>query len=262
VHLADGIIDDPSLLLGTSLLGAAAVATALTRVKRCRRGAAWTGALAAFVLAAQAVNVPLVPGASAHVIGAALMTMAVGPARAIIGMFAVLLVQALLFADGGVTTLFVNTLNIAVLPVAITHLLRRALGRQRLRVATAAFLGTVLGNVAGALCLSGLLVWGAGAPLGVTFAWLVGVQTIAGLLEGALTAGSVGYLARRAPALITPLDAGGPRSLDERAEAGPGKVSGLGLALAAIGLAVLFTPLSSGVPDALEVVLQHLGAGP
>jgi hypothetical protein len=82
------------------------------------------------------------------------------------------------------------------------------------------------------------------------------------LLEGTLSAGSVRYLARRAPALVTPLDTGGPRSLDERAEERPGKVSGLGLALAAIGLAVLLTPLSSGVPDALEVVLERWGSGP
>lgn len=262
MHLADGILDDPTLLIGGSLLGAAAIATALTKVRRCRRGAAWTGALAAFVLAAQAVNVPLVPGASAHVIGAALMTMTVGPARAIVGMFAVLLVQALLFADGGVTTLFINTLNMAVLPVMTTHWLRRLLGHGRFRLVLTAFLGTTLGNLAGAVSLSSLLVWGAGAPFAFTFGWIVGIQTLAGIAEGLLTAGSVSYLARRAPALVTPLVQGGPRSLDERVTQERRAFSGLGLALAAIGLAVLLAPISSRVPDALNVVLKHWGPVP
>jgi len=256
VHLADGILEDTSLLAGVSCLGAAAVVVAMTRVRRCTRGAAWTGALAAFVLAAQAVNVPVVPGASAHVVGAGLMTIAVGPARAIVGMFAVLIVQALLFADGGVTALFVNTLNLAVIPVLVTHLLRVALkGVSRGRV-LAAGLGTLLGNVLGAASLATLLVVGAGAPALVSFGWLVGVQAAAGAVEGVLASLSVAYLLRRAPALMASKSSDAPRALDERAAPPPTPLAGLGGLLLLLGAAVLLLPFASEVPDALEVLLE------
>jgi len=259
VHLADGIIDDPSLLLGVSCLGASAVVTAITRVKRCTRGAAWTGALAAFVLAAQAVNVPVVPGASAHVVGAGLMTVTVGPARAIAGMFGVLLVQALLFADGGVTVLFVNALNIAAIPALVTHGLHRWLQNRARGPVVAVGLGTVLGNLFGALSLSTLLVAGAGAPPAMTVGWLVGVQTVAGAVEGLIAAASVAYLLQRAPSLLVAETNSAPRALDERVVEPNARLSGYGGVLVLLGVALLALPFASQVPDALEVVLERLG---
>ncbi len=259
MHRADGIIDDPMLLLGVSCLGAAAVVTAITRVKRCTRGAAWTGALAAFVLAAQAVNVPVVPGASAHVVGTGLMTVTVGPARAIAGMFGVLLVQALLFADGGVTVLFVNALNLAAIPALLTHLMRRLLQRSARGPVVAAGLGTLLGNLFGATSLATVLVAGAAAPPAMTYGWLVGIQTAAGAVEGLIAAASVAYLLQRAPGLLVAESSLAPRALDERvAEPGAG-LSGYGGVLVLLGVALLALPFASQVPDALEVVLERLG---
>lgn len=259
MHLADGIIDDPTLLLGVSCLGAAAVVTAITRVKRCTRGAAWTGALAAFVLAAQAVNVPVVPGASAHVVGAGLMTVTVGPARAIAGMFGVLLVQALLFADGGVTVLFVNALNLAAIPALLTHGLRRVFQGSARGPVVAVGLGTLLGNLCGAVSLATLLVAGAGAPPAMTFGWLVGVQTAAGAVEGLLAAASVAYLLQRAPGLLVAESSHAPRALDERVVESNARFSGYGGVLVLLGVALLALPFASQVPDALEVVLERLG---
>ena len=271
MHLADGIIDSGALLAGVSCLSAASLVAALARVRRCTRGAAWTGALSAFVLAAQAINVPVLPGASAHVVGAGLMAITVGPARAIVGMFAVLIVQALLFADGGLTVLFVNAFNLAVLPVTATHLLRcilaRGLSAQAKHSTTrhapmwAAGLGSLLGNLLGALSLAALLVLGAGAPARLTFGWLVGIQTIAGVFEGVLAAVSVRYLARRAPALMSFRETEGLRALDERVASPEKPAFGLSGVLLLIGLALLMIPFASEVPDALELVVDRWGAG-
>ncbi len=267
MHLADGIIDNGALLAGVSCLSAAALVGALARVRRCSRGAAWTGALAAFVLAAQAINVPVIPGASAHVVGAGLMTIAVGPARAMVGMFAVLIVQALLFADGGLTVLFVNSFNLAVIPVAATHWLRWLFTRSAEQRASlrapiwAAGVGSFLGHVLGAFSLAALLVVGAGAPARLTFGWLVGVQTIAGIFEGLLAAASVRYLARRAPALMSFHRAEGPQALDERVASTGTPAFGLSGVLMLIGIALLMIPFASQVPDALELVVNRWGAG-
>jgi cobalt/nickel transport system permease protein len=267
MHLADGVLSHAPLLIGLNVTGACAVASAVRRsFDAAGRQVAWTGTLAAFVLVAQALNVPAVPGASAHVIGAGLLTLAVGPARAVVALFAVLVVQALLLGDGGVTVLGINALNLAVLPALCTHALRRIFGESRAGLGLAALLGVLLGNVVGACSLAAALVVGAAAPPAITFGWLVGVQGVAGVVEGLLTALAVQRLLGRAPALLRSGSrasaAAVPLSLDDRSE--PARASGasrgLRWAAVAIVLAAALLPFASTRPDALELVLEHLRA--
>jgi cobalt/nickel transport system permease protein len=229
-----------------------------------RRHVAWTGTLAAFALVAQALNLPLLPGASAHVVGAALLTLALGPARAIVALTAVILVQALLFADGGISVLGLNIMNIAVLPVLSVALLRRLLGPSRRALMAAAAGGALLGNVAGATLLATTLVLSAGAPAATSYGVLVGVQSLAGLVEGAFTALAVRALLGRAPALIVGR-ARGERiaALDELTpQQAQASRRGLRVAAFAVVAALALLPFSSATPDALEVLLQRLGAAP
>jgi cobalt/nickel transport system permease protein len=223
-----------------------------------------TGTLAAFVLAAQALNVPIVPGASAPAVGAGLLCFVLGPARAIVALFAVLLVQALLLADGGITMLGVNALNLAVLPVLVVHACRRVFGESKPGLAAAALAGTLLGSLIGAASLGSILVLGAGAPPGFTFGWLLGVQALAGVAEGTLTALVVQRLSARAPELVaspSKPDAALPVALDVEPIA-----SGEGRTLRAVALAVCVTiallPVASTTPDALEALLAHLELEP
>jgi cobalt/nickel transport system permease protein len=263
VHLADGIVTQAPAIVSMNLLGACAVGAAASyALKRGARGAAWTGTLAAFVLAAQALNVPVLPGTSAHVIGAGLLALALGPARAIIAGFAVLLVQALLLADGGITVIGVNTLNIAVIPALAVHACRCLFGESRRGLTLAAVIGVVLGNLAGASSLSLALTAGAGAPAAVTVPWLLGVQALAGIGEGVLTALAVRALLARAPALLTRRTPapGAPRSLDsDEPTRGAGKAAGsLRPVAIALGVVIALLPLASASPDALDVVLEHV----
>jgi cobalt/nickel transport system permease protein len=219
--------------------------------------------LAAFVLAAQAVNLPAAAGASTHMIGAGLLALCVGPARAILALFAVLTVQALLFADGGITTLFVNLVNMAVLPVGCVHLARRWCAPS-VGLGLAAGLGTALGSTLGALSLATLLVLGAGAPAETTFAWLVGIQSIGGVVEGTLTALALRYLRRRAPSLLTATPNRQLRALDERVSDGVDSGGWQGYALATLlagaGILIALAPLASTLPDPLEIVVEQLRA--
>jgi hypothetical protein len=188
-----------------------------------------------------------------------------------VGMFSVLLVQALLFADGGLTALFVNTLNLALIPVASTQLWRTFLVRSssptssgaaetwKRRVSLSAALGTVTGNVLGAVSLATLLVVGAGAPARMTYAWLVSVQTLAGVAEGFLALLSVRYLAQRAPSLMGVSQGGALRALDERRAPSSVPMFGLSGVLVVLGLALLLIPFASQVPDALDVVVNQWG---
>ena len=263
MHLADGVVASPGLLVALNATGAAAAALALRAGGGRRRSVAWTGTLAAFVLAAQNVNVPLVPGASAHVIGAGLLTLLVGPAQAVLALLAVLVVQALVLADGGVTVLGINALTIAVIPVLAVHLARRWLGAERL--AWAAVLGTFAGNVGGALVLATTLVLGAGVPPSLAFGWLLGVQAMAGLIEGVLTALAVRQLAARAPALVAlwpSARAGIPEPLDGARIPQIERRRGLAWAAVALGVVLVLLPFASRTPDALARVVDQVRAGP
>jgi len=266
VHLADGIVSSPAILLGLNAAGAALAVLAIRSEEQSpSRSVAFAGTLAAFVLAAQGLNVPLVPGASAHVIGAGLLTVAVGPGRAVLSLLAVLLVQALLFADGGITVLGINALNIAVLPVLAVHSMQKLLGRRR--VALAAGLGTFLGNVAGATSLGATLVLGAGVSAKLALGFLIGVQALAGVVEGIFTAMAVRHLAQRMPSLIAAnrrRDPRVPTRLDRTPDDNGLSESRRGLAWAAVavGIALALLPFASATPDALARVLEQVRPAP
>ena len=255
MHLADGILTHPGVLISGNAIGAGLGALVLRAAERTReRGVVWTGTLAAFVLAAQALNVPLVPGASAHVIGAGLLTLALGPGRAALALLSVVCVQALLFADGGITTLGINALHIALIPTFTTHFVARRLGPGRLELA--ALCGTLLGNALSAASLALMLTLGAGASATLAFGWLVGVQSVAGLIEGILTALAVRQLRARAPALLHAARAPRPEASPAVPTSdGADRRRGLAWAALAVAVIVLLLPLASRAPDALDRVV-------
>jgi cobalt/nickel transport system permease protein len=252
VHLPDGIISATPLTVGLGLAGLAGAGVALRESRFLRAGdMAWTGTIAAFVLAIQAINVPLVPGASAHAIGATLAVLTLGPARAILALFAVLLIQALLFADGGVTVLGINALNIAVLPVLAVEAFRRLFAGLPRGLELSAVAGSVAGNLAAATVLAGALSSGTAAPFGLTAGFLIGVHVLTGVIEGVLTAIAVRRVAVRAPALMASF------APPPAAPRGAYRTAAVALVLV---LALL--PFASDAPDALQVVLSQLQAEP
>ncbi|HEX9619346.1 MAG TPA: energy-coupling factor ABC transporter permease [Polyangiaceae bacterium] len=255
MHLADGIVTQTAPVLALNVAGLALTGVAYHRAfRRGSEQAAWTGTLGAFALAAQALNVPVWLGTSAHVIGAGLLTLALGPARAIAALCAVLLVQALLLSDGGVTVLGINLLTIAILPALSMHACRRAFGQTLRGLTACAFAGTVIGSLLGSSTLAFVLVEGGQAPPGLTYGLLVGVQTAAGAVEGALTAVAVRLLHGRAPGILTltpaPLAA-------QSGQRGGWKV----FAVAALAVGAL-VPFASSAPDALERLVGEERAEP
>lgn len=251
MHLADGILTDPRVVVGLDLVGGGAVAIAARKLDFTgTRHVAWTGLFGAFVLAAQALNVPLLPGTSAHVIGAGLVTLVLGPARAIVTLAAVLLVQALVFGDGGVLVLGLNILNLAVIPSLAVELAARVFGRTGAGLARAAVVGTVAGNVSGAAVLASALVTSMNLRADVTFGWFLGVQALSGLGEGLLTAVAVRELERRASGLLY-----ASPSVPRRSDVTPAV---LAWSIIAVGAATAAVPLASGAPDALERLVSEV----
>ncbi|HDR06059.1 MAG TPA: cobalamin biosynthesis protein CbiM, partial [Candidatus Coatesbacteria bacterium] len=111
MHVPDGLLH-PVVWAGGWVLGGVGLAWAVVRARRAfERGLVpLAGVLAAFIFAAQMLNFPILPGVSGHLVGAALAAIALGPALGALVIFTVLAVQCLLFADGGITALGLNTL--------------------------------------------------------------------------------------------------------------------------------------------------------
>ncbi|MRR10692.1 cobalamin biosynthesis protein CbiM, partial [bacterium] len=118
MHLPDGFLDAKTAALAT---GAAAVGVGLA-LRRARtslepRQTPLLGLASAFIFAAQMLNFPVAGGTSGHLMGGVLAAVLLGPAAAILVMTCVLVVQALVFADGGLTALGANVFNIGILSV-------------------------------------------------------------------------------------------------------------------------------------------------
>lgn len=247
MHMADALL---SPAVGGTLWAASAAVVARSS-RRLGDGAEerlapLMGMTGAFVFAAQMVNFAIPgTGSSGHLGGGLLLTLLLGPEAAVVVMTSILLVQALLFADGGLLALGANVWNLGVLPAFVAAplvarpLIRR--GRQTL--------GIVLGAVA-ALQLGALGVVAETAASGITalpvvpfLAAMLPIHLAIGLVEGAVTVAVWRVLGERRPeALPSP----GP------ATARPGGTLLAGLLLASLLTGGVLSWLASEKPDGLE----------
>ena len=134
MHVPDGFLDAPTSV-ATGVVAAAGVAVALRGARRelDDRTAPLAGLVATFVFAAQMLNFPVGAGTSGHLLGGALAAVLVGPCTGVLCLSVVLLVQGLLFADGGITALGTNITLMAVVGVGVGWLVFRALQRGAAR---------------------------------------------------------------------------------------------------------------------------------
>ena len=128
MHVPDGFLDAPTSI-ATGVVAAAAVGVALRGARRelDDRTAPLAGLVAAFVFAAQMLNFPVASGTSGHLLGGALAAILVGPCTGVLCMATVLLVQCLLFADGGMTALGTNIDLMGVVTVVVGWAVFKAL---------------------------------------------------------------------------------------------------------------------------------------
>lgn len=250
-HIPDGFLSVP-VLAGTAAASVGVLATAARRSAAAlgEREGPVLGAVTAFVFAAQMLNFPLGIGASAHLLGGALVAVMLGPWAGMLVLFAVLLVQALLFQDGGIAALGANTLNLAVIGVGtasvVFGLARRAFGhtaRATIGAAVAAaWISTTLAGLAVAveLALSGLVPWPAALLL------VGGSHVIVGVAEAVLTGLLVSFVLRARPGLI---------AARQPAAAGIPAWAIVGASVAVVAAAVL---LASNQADVLESALDRI----
>ena len=128
MHIPDGFIDIPtSAAFGTLALAGTAIALKKAKTEVDDRTAPMAGLTAVFIFAVQMLNFPVAAGTSGHLLGGALAMVLVGPYAASLAITVVLGVQALLFADGGLTALGLNVFNLSVIAVLISFLVFKSM---------------------------------------------------------------------------------------------------------------------------------------
>ncbi len=208
MHVPDGFLDAPTSL-ATAAVAAGAVAVALkkSRDELDDLTAPLAGLTACFVFAVQMMNFPVAAGTSGHLMGGALTAALVGPWTAVLCLTVVLLVQAVAFADGGLTALGTNVLLIGVVTVLVGWTVLRLvtrLWRSRLGVLVGAGLGAFLSVPVAALVFVGLFAVGGvtDVPLGTVTAFMTGVHALIGLGEAAITVAVLGAVLAVRPDLV------------------------------------------------------------
>jgi cobalt/nickel transport system permease protein len=203
MHIPDGFLSN-DVAAACAVPAIAAVGYGLHRanVSLDDRRVPLLGVTAAFVFAAQMLNFPIAGGTSGHFLGAALAAILLGPWLACLVLAVVLGVQAFVFADGGLTALGANVLNMGVAGGLVVGGLMLAARRVRLPLLAVAGAGAWLAVMAGAAATAVELALSGTVPLGTVLPAMLGVHAVIGVGEAAITVAAVSAVQASRPDLL------------------------------------------------------------
>lgn len=260
MHVADGILS-PAVCAVTGAVAAGAVGYSLHRLKDslADRTVPLTGMTAALVFAGQMVNFPLFvfgTPVSGHLLGGVLAAALVGPWAGCLAITLVLVVQCVLFADGGLLSLGANIVNMGVIGAmggsAVYQSVRRALGGGPVGIVVGVVVASWLSVMAAAsmFCLEFRLSWpDAGDDFGRIFSLMVSFHSAIGIGEALITGLVVSVVLQQQPSLLQL-----PATTREAWR--PGRVVVAG-AVCALAVAAFLAPFASSYEDGLEAVASQ-----
>ena len=188
MHAPDGFLN-AGTAVATGAISVGTVGVALRQVKETVRDkqVPLAGIAAAFIFAAQMFNFPVAAGTTGHLLGGALAAILLGPHMGALVVTIVVGVQALVFADGGLTALGYNVLNMAIVPAyggyAMFRMFRRMVPKNGGGVVAATGLSALVSGGLSAMAFSIEWLVGATAPVSVAvvFTAMVGVHFLIGV---------------------------------------------------------------------------------
>lgn len=206
MHIPDGFVDLKTVIT-TSIASAGGLGASIYNVKKIfkARTIAIMGVLAALIFALQMINFSIPGGTSGHLLGGALSSIVAGPSAGSIILSVVLIVQALIFNDGGITALGANIFNMAIIGVLSSYLiyyLIRKISKSKVNfyiaIAIASWFSVVLASFFAALELgiSGTY------EMAVTLKAMVLVHMVIGVGEAIITTAIIAFVDRIRPDLI------------------------------------------------------------
>jgi cobalt/nickel transport system permease protein len=265
MHAPDGFLN-AATAVATGAASAGTLGVAIRRAGRSLedRQIPLAGLAAAFVFAAQMVNFPVAAGTTGHLLGGALVAVLLGPMMGALVVGIVVVLQALAFADGGLTALGYNVLNMAIVTSfggwALFLVIRRLMPRSAAGVAAAAGIAAAGSVVLSAAAFS--LEWLVGAtapvPFDTVFGAMVGVHLLIGIGEGVITAMALGAVLAVRPDLVHGAQHLAPEQLADRSRLRSRTlvIAGVGVALV---VAAVVSQFAADAPDGLERVAIDTG---
>jgi cobalt/nickel transport system permease protein len=256
MHIPDGFLDAKTAI-ATGILSVTGLGTALRHAKLHlqSREIPLIGLTAAFIFVAQMLNFPVAGGTSGHLLGATLAMVLLGPSVAIIVMSSVLIIQAAIFADGGLLALGANIFNMAIVaPVCgyIVYTILRGLFRDIRGMLISASVASWCTTVIAAVFCAGELSWSGVAAWNIVFPAMAGIHAIIGVGEGLITMLVLSAIAKTRPELLL-----------KTSVQGTGKENTPALlyygAMIVIAMLLFVAPFASRLPDGLDRVAQTLG---
>ena len=217
---------------------------------------ALTGMMSALIFVLQMINFPIAAGTSGHLLGGALAVIVLGPRLGLICLSVVVIIQSILFADGGLSALGVNVLNMAIVTSATSWFIVKYwikfIGKNKTSIVSVSVLAGILSVVFSSIAFTIQYAIGGtiSIPVGTVLLAMVTTHFIIGFGEGIITALIITLLIRVRPDLIYAY---------ERSDENTTKVSFYGLFIILILLLSLVTPFASSSPDGLESVAEEFG---
>lgn len=265
MHAPDGFLNvGTAATTGVISAGVIGVSLRQAREQLGDKQVPLAGVSAAFIFAAQMFNFPVAAGTTGHLLGGALAAVLLGPAVGAVVVTVVVVTQALIFADGGLTALGYNVLNMAIVTsfggYGIFLGLRRLLPDNGSGVVLASGLAAGLSVPLSATLFSIEWLFGATAPVpfDTVLGSMLGVHLLIGIGEGLLTATAVGAVLAARPDLVA-----GAQDLDAVQLRDRPAIRARGFALGGLLVAIVFATVVSQFaapdPDGLERVAADTG---
>ncbi|MDE6342873.1 MAG: energy-coupling factor ABC transporter permease [Muribaculaceae bacterium] len=260
MHMADALMS-PAVAVTAGAAAAALIVVSANKIKGSSREGltSMMGIMGAFVFAAQMINFTIPgTGSSGHIIGGIMLAALLGPWAAFLTLSSVLIVQCLVFADGGLMALGCNIINMAAMsclvayPLIFRPIMRRGISSRRLMWSSV--LSSVAGLLLGAFLVSvETVLSGVTALPCVTFlSVMIPIHLVIGACEGVATGLVLMFVFRSSPSLLY-----GETGEASSSESSRRKVL-IAFAATAIVLAVGFTWLASSDPDGLEWSIERI----
>ena len=254
MHIPDGFLDAKTAI-ASGVFSATGLGAALRHAGQHLKPKKipLIGLAAAFIFVAQMLNFPVASGTSGHLLGATFAAVLLGPSASVIVMSSVLIVQSLIFADGGILALGANVFNMAIIaPLSgygvyrVVRIVLRGEQGQLVAAGFAAWCSTILAAIccAGELASSGTVAWGNAFPA------MTGIHMLTGIGEAAITMLVIAAIARTRPELLKDADKMSSSVLP---------TTFVYVAIIVIGVLLLVAPHASSLPDGLEKVASQFG---
>jgi len=199
MHIPDGFLN-----LGTAattyVVSAGGVGYAVKEVgkKLGEKHVPLMGIMAAFIFAAQMLNFPIAGGTSGHLIGAALAAVLLGPWAGALIMSCVLIVQSLIFQDGGLLALGANIFNMGIVASFVSYFAYRAVGKiggpDRKGTLVGGFIAGWFSVFAASIFCAIELAASGTSPFWIALPAMAGIHALIGLGEGLITVAVLSFI--------------------------------------------------------------------